>query len=136
MDLADIDLCDPGSFVNGVPYEWFAQLRKEAPVYWHPDPESVGGGFWAVTRFDDCVGVNRDYEHFSSSKRTSLFHDFDEALLDQQRMMMVNMDPPLHTRYRRLVNKGFTPQDDPGPGSQGGGIHRRHPGQRVRAGNG
>ena len=33
MDLADIDLCDPGSFVNGVPYEWFAQLRAEAPVY-------------------------------------------------------------------------------------------------------
>ncbi len=110
MDLADIDLCDPGSFVNGVPYEWFAQLRAEAPVYWHPDPDSLGGGFWAVTRFDDCVGVNRDYEHFSSAKRTSLFHDFDEELLDQQRMMMVNMDPPLHTRYRRLVNKGFTPR--------------------------
>ena len=38
MDLADIDLCDPDNFVDGVPYEWFAQLRKEAPVHWHPDP--------------------------------------------------------------------------------------------------
>ena len=25
-------------------------------------------------------------------------------------MMMLNMDPPMHTRYRRLVNKGFTPR--------------------------
>ena len=62
MDLADIDLCDPGNFVSGVPHHWFAQLRKEAPVYWHPDPDGFAEGFWAVTRFEDCVGVNRDYE--------------------------------------------------------------------------
>ncbi len=110
MDLADIDLCDPGNFVSGVPYDWFAQLRREAPVYWHPDPEGFNEGFWAVTRYDDCVGVNRDYEHFSSSRKGTLFHDMDEEMLDQQRMMMLNMDPPLHTRYRRLVNKGFTPR--------------------------
>jgi len=110
MDLADIDLCDPGNFVAGVPHEWFALLRKEAPVYWHPDPDGQSEGFWAVTRFDDCVGVNRDYEHFSSAAKTSLFSDFDEELIEQQRMMMVNMDPPMHTRYRRLVSKGFTPR--------------------------
>jgi len=110
MDLADIDLCDPGNFVAGVPHGWFAQLRREAPVFWHPDPEGKADGFWAVTRFDDCVGVNRDYEHFSSARQATLFHDFDEELLEQQRMMMLNMDPPLHTRYRRLVNKGFTPR--------------------------
>ena len=33
-----------------------------------------------------------------------------EESLEQQRLMMLNMDPPLHTRYRRLVNKGFTPR--------------------------
>jgi cholest-4-en-3-one 26-monooxygenase len=110
MDLADIDLCDPGNFVAGVPFEWFAQLRKEAPVHWHRDPQGFADGFWSVTRFDDCVGVNRDYEHFSSARKATLFHDFDEEFLEQQRMMMLNMDPPLHTRYRRLVNKGFTPR--------------------------
>jgi len=110
MDLADIDLCDPGNFVAGVPYDWFTQLRHEAPVYWHPDPDGFTGGFWAVTRYEDCVGVNRDYEHFSSSRKGTLFHDMDEDMLEQQRMMMLNMDPPLHTRYRRLVNKGFTPR--------------------------
>ena len=34
----------------------------------------------------------------------------DEDQLAQQQLMMVNMDPPMHTRYRRLVNKGFTPR--------------------------
>ena len=63
-----------------------------------------------MTRFDDCVGVNRDYEHFSSYRAAALFHDMDDEALAQQRMMMLNMDPPMHTRYRRLVNKGFTPR--------------------------
>lgn len=110
MDLSDIDLCDPGAFIDGVPHEWFAQLRRDAPVYWHPDPNGEAEGFWAVTRFEDCVTVNRDFEHFSSARKATLFADFDEDLLAQQRMMMLNMDPPLHTRYRRLVNKGFTPR--------------------------
>ena len=78
MEVTDIDLCDPANFVDGVPFEWFAYLRREAPVQWHPDPEGFAEGFWSVTRFDDCVGVNRDYEHFSSYRSAALFHDMDE----------------------------------------------------------
>jgi cholest-4-en-3-one 26-monooxygenase len=110
MEVTDIDLADPGNFVEGVPHAWFARLRREAPVQWHPDPNGFADGFWSVTRYDDCVAVNRDYEHFSSYRAATLFHDFDEEVLGQQRMMMLNMDPPMHTRYRRLVNKGFTPR--------------------------
>ena len=36
MDVTDIDLSDSANFVDGVPYEWFARLRREAPVHWHP----------------------------------------------------------------------------------------------------
>ncbi len=54
--------------------------------------------------------INRDWEHFASSPKTSLFADMDEDLMAQQRLMMLNMEPPMHTRYRRLVNKGFTPK--------------------------
>ncbi len=110
MEVTDIDLTDPGNFVVGVPYEWFATLRREAPVQWHPDPEGAADGFWSITRYDDCVTVNRDSTTFSSNRAATLFHDFDEEVLAQQRMMMLNMDPPMHTRYRRLVNKGFTPR--------------------------
>ncbi len=61
MELSDIDLIDSRNFVSGVPHAWFAELRRQAPVYWHEEPE--GPGFWAVTKYDDCVAVNRDYEH-------------------------------------------------------------------------
>jgi cytochrome P450 len=110
MELQDIDLCDSKNFVNGVPHEWFAYLRREAPVQWHLDPNGQAEGFWSVTRYDDCVNVNRDYEHFSSARAATLFTDMDEENLAQLQLMMLNMDPPMHTRYRRLVNKGFTPR--------------------------
>ena len=69
VSLEEIDLIDGRNFVAGVPHEWFAELRREAPVYWHPEEVAPRGGFWAVTRYDDCVHVNRDWEHFSSARR-------------------------------------------------------------------
>jgi cholest-4-en-3-one 26-monooxygenase len=110
MELSDIDLVDSENFVAGVPHEWFALLRKEAPVFWHDDPLSTNGGFWVVTRYDDCVTVNREFERFSSYLGSALFVDMPAENLEQQRLMMLNMDPPMHTRYRRLVSKGFTPK--------------------------
>jgi cholest-4-en-3-one 26-monooxygenase len=110
MGLDDIDLIDGRNFVPGVPHEWFRRLRAEAPVFWHPEKTAPRGGFWTVTGYDDCVTVNRDWEHFSSAKRSALFGEMDDEQLVQQQMMMLNMDPTMHTRYRRLVNKGFTPK--------------------------
>ena len=134
MELSDIDLIDSRNFVAAVPHQWFAELRRQAPVYWHE--ETDGPGFWCVTKYDDCVAVNRDYEHFSSAKQATFIWDMPEEQLEQQRLMMLNMDPPLHTRYRRLVNKGFTPRmvisargEDPPDG-------RRHHRRRHREGRG
>ncbi|HUY20957.1 MAG TPA: cytochrome P450 [Acidimicrobiales bacterium] len=108
MELSEIDLTDSTKFVPAVPHEWFAHLRRNAPVYWHE--EADGPGFWCVTKYDDCVAVNRDYEHFSSAKRATFLWEMPDDAIEQLRLMMLNMDPPLHTRYRRLVNKGFTPR--------------------------
>ncbi len=108
VQLSDIDLTDSRNFVARVPHDWFAYLRRHHPVFWHE--ETGGSGFWCVTRYADCVAVNRDAEHFSSHLGGVLIWDQEPELLEQQRLMMLNMDPPLHTRYRRLVNKGFTPR--------------------------
>lgn len=108
MDLADIDLTDLDLFVEGVPFDAFDVLREKDPVHWHD--EEGGPGFWAVTRHADVVTVNRDAERFSSARRSALIYELPEEELEQQRMMLLNMDPPMHTRYRLLVNKGFTPR--------------------------
>jgi len=63
-----------------------------------------------VTDYEDCNTVNRDYGLFSSHDKGSLVFDMDAEQLAQQQLLMLNMDPPIHTRYRRLVNKGFTPR--------------------------
>ena len=60
----DINLLDPVPFGEGVPHQWFAFLRQNAPVWWQKEED--GPGFWAVTSHADCTTVNRDYEHFSS----------------------------------------------------------------------
>ena len=108
IDFSTIDLTASKNFVSGVPHDWFAFLRKNAPVWWHEEVD--GPGFWAVTGYDECTTVNRDYEHFSSNKKATYIWDLEEEILAQQQLVMLNMDPPLHTRYRRLVNKGFTPK--------------------------
>jgi cholest-4-en-3-one 26-monooxygenase len=107
MTVPAVDLTDSSIFVRGVPYDWFAELRRQGVVW---QDEKAGPGFWAVTRYHDCVTVNRDYENFSSARKATFIWELPEEELAQQQMMMLNMDPPLHTRYRRLVNKGFTPR--------------------------
>jgi cholest-4-en-3-one 26-monooxygenase len=107
-DIEPVDLSDSRSYVPGVPHGWLAHLRRHDPVHWQA--EADGPGFWAVTRYDDCVTVNRDYERFSSQRKGTMPFELSDDEIAQQGLMMLNMDPPLHTRYRRLVNKGFTPR--------------------------
>ena len=107
MTVANINLTDLDAFVPGVPHEVFTELRQQPP-YWQDEPG--GPGFWNFTRYDDVVLVNKDNITFSSARRGALLHEMAEADLASQRMMMLNMDPPMHTRYRLLVNKGFTPR--------------------------
>jgi cholest-4-en-3-one 26-monooxygenase len=110
MKLAEVDLCNPDSFVERFPYEMFDVLRREDPVHRHDDPES-GVPFWAVTRHPDVVHVSRHPDLFSSFERTSLFREpVDDDDLAHNQLMMVNQDPPAHTRLRSIVNKGFTPR--------------------------
>ncbi len=114
MDLADIDLLDADRFVRMEHHEMFTTLRREAPVFWHEDGR--GGGFWNLSRHRDIRDVNRDPELFSSELGGISIFDADdrehdeEGHHDQRGLNMLYTDPPKHTRYRRLVNKGFTPR--------------------------
>jgi cholest-4-en-3-one 26-monooxygenase len=107
INLIDADLYQRG----GPPYDQFAWLREHAPVFWHAD----GGrpnwpGFWAVTRHEDIAYVSRHPELFSSARRLVVFGEVPDPAVAAQRSMMLNMDPPEHTRQRAFVNRGFTPR--------------------------
>jgi cholest-4-en-3-one 26-monooxygenase len=106
--LSDIDLASPDTYVPAVPHAAFKLLRNTAPVFWHKDPD--GPSFWAITKHQDVVTVSRDPKTFSSARRTALFQELGPEELAQTQMLMLNMDPPRHTKIRALVNKGFTPR--------------------------
>ena len=109
-----IDLLDLDRFVEGVPHEWFTWLRANDPVYHHPEPS--GPGFWVLTRLEDIETASRDYATFSSAAKLGGVVGLPEVSVEEAERrdaaasLMLFMDPPDHTRYRRLVNKGFTPR--------------------------
>ena len=105
----NIDLISAESFAHGHPWDQYAWLRANAPVYRHHD-EAGAGFFWALTKYDDVRSVSRQHQLFSSYERGVMVGEPSDEELLAQRLMMLNMDPPQHERYRRLVSRGFTPR--------------------------
>ncbi len=102
--LADVDLTDLDRWAGGAPHEWFAQLRREAPVFWQE--ERQGRGFWSLTRYDDILAASKDYRTFSSEAGGTSLMDLSPEQV-QSRMSMLDTDPPKHKRLRSIVNKAF-----------------------------
>ena len=108
----DINLISPETFAaTGHPWEQYAWLRKNAPVYWHDEPN--GPGFWAITKYEDVRTISRLPKVFSSYETSVMLPDPDPMGLYAQRLMMLNMDPPQHDRFKWLVSRGFTPKNAP-----------------------
>ncbi|HEX5094564.1 MAG TPA: cytochrome P450 [Acidimicrobiia bacterium] len=93
---------------SGVPHDQFDRLRAEAPVYFHEEPNDTG--FWALTKYDDVKRASYEWETFSSELGGTFIPTADEEALATLRLTILNMDPPHHHRYRRLVSRGFTPR--------------------------
>src|ERR1035438_8434247 len=84
------------------PHPTWRRLRDEAPVYYNDRYD-----FWALSRFVDVDAGHRDPQTFSSAHGTVLEMMTDEVISGAG--MMIFVDPPEHTRLRRLVSKTFTP---------------------------
>ncbi|MFO7589573.1 MAG: cytochrome P450 [Acidimicrobiia bacterium] len=102
---ATVDLFDLSRFADGPPHEEFRRLRDEAPVCFLPEPD--GPGYWGVFRHADVVAVSRDPATFRSSPRVFIQDPADPVADDQ---LLINLDPPRHTKLRKIVNRGFTPR--------------------------
>ncbi|MGB1423329.1 MAG: cytochrome P450 [Pseudomonadales bacterium] len=103
----NIDLLDPATFRGGHPASVYDYLLAEAPVYWHDEPG--GPGFWVVTRYQDVYDIGRNAAVFSSSP-TIMIQDPTRGAGGRsgEHQMMLMMDPPEHTSYRKLISRAFT----------------------------
>ena len=84
------------------PFPLYRRLRDEDPLHW-----SEEAGCYVLSRFEDVFGAARDTATFSSAQGLTFRNEVEELGLAPT---IVMMDPPDHTHYRRLVNRGFTPR--------------------------
>jgi len=111
------DFTDPELYATRVPNEELAELRRAAPVWWVSQRRGSAGfddeGYWAVTRHADILAVSKTPDVYSSTRNTALIR-FKEGTpresIDMQGIILLNMDPPQHTRMRGIVSRGFTPR--------------------------
>ncbi|MFE3794048.1 cytochrome P450 [Nocardia tengchongensis] len=112
------DFTDPALWETRNPVAEFAQLRRTSPVWWNAQQDESSGGFrdggyWVVSKHEDIKEVSRKPELFSSQTKGSIIRLPGQITIDQIDLLsalLVNMDPPKHTKIRRIVSKGFSPR--------------------------
>ena len=104
LENPHLDITDPDVYIHGVPHATFKRLRDEDPVSWWD--ETDGAGFWAVTRYNDITEVSKNPHIFSSAKGIRI-EDMKPDELEARKTVM-EMDPPEHTAYRRMVQPPFS----------------------------
>ena len=104
-----LDLSDQELYRHGFPHDRLAFLRDE-PVWWHPPTPGVSElrptGFYVVARHDVVREVSRDPQRFTAFHGSSL----RDVPAERQGKSVTNSDPPVQSRFRRLVSLGFTPR--------------------------
>jgi cholest-4-en-3-one 26-monooxygenase len=111
------DFTDPDLYTTRVPMDEFAELRRTSPVWWNAQPRGASGfdddGYWVVTRHADVLEVSRSSDLYSSQEKTAIIRHTQAVTpesLDMQRLILLNIDPPQHTKLRGIVSRGFTPR--------------------------
>ncbi|HQV58262.1 MAG TPA: cytochrome P450, partial [Ilumatobacteraceae bacterium] len=109
LDFDTLDVISHDAYAGGPPHELYTLLRHEAPVIKHRGMEpGAPEWFWAVSKHADVVEISRQYQTYSSAAKGALMNQ-ERPDLDLARMI-IDMDPPEHTRLRNLVNRGFIPK--------------------------
>ncbi|QFU76025.1 cytochrome P450 [Halioglobus maricola] len=103
------NLTEPETFQGGLPRDTFRYLRNDEPVYWHEGAEGASG-YWVISRQQELDYVSKHPELFSSAEQSCLLNEMEEEQLAMVRTQLINMDPPQHLKYRRLVRQAFTPK--------------------------
>jgi cytochrome P450 len=102
---ASVDIYDPDLYVDGPIHEIFAELRRTDPVHWQPMPDEPG--YWAVLKHGDLTHVARRPDLFSAEEMGVILENPEPEQLAQSRNMLLMMDPPRHSAYRKPLAESF-----------------------------
>lgn len=118
MDQEGWDFTDPDLLEKGMPVKEFAELRKTAPVWWNPQLPGKGGGFddggyWVVSKHQDVRDISKNADDWSANENGVIMRFEDDMGADEieiTKALLINHDPPEHTRMRKIVSRLFTPK--------------------------
>jgi cholest-4-en-3-one 26-monooxygenase len=101
-----VDLLDQSQYAaGGPPHADFRRLRGECPIYWN---QFADDGFWSILKYKDVFDVSLDTKTFSAAKAGVILRDWKAEDYEVQKDLLINLDPPVHTKRRRLVSLGFS----------------------------
>ncbi len=105
MSIESFDLFNPPSdFIDNV-YKYYNLLREKSPIHKNSD------GSYILTSYKDLVGVYRNFKIWSSDKKTEFGAKFGASpLFEHHTTSVVFVDPPDHTRIRKIFQHAFTPK--------------------------
>jgi cytochrome P450 len=103
------NLIDPETYVDGMPYETLAEIRRSGPVH-YMEGSYQGVPYWLITGRDEIDFVSKHPKLFSSEARSALAEEYSEEDMEMiQRNMTINQDPPRQMKSRKIVRATFTP---------------------------
>ena len=105
MNIESFDLYNPPTdFIDNV-YKYYKLLREKSPIHKNPD------GSYVLTTYKEIVSVYRNFKIWSSDKKTEFGAKFGESpLFEHHTTSVVFVDPPDHTRIRKIFQQAFTPK--------------------------
>jgi cytochrome P450 len=106
--FGDFNIVHPSDYAaHGYPHHAWTWMRREDPVYWWDRTEGIP--FWAITKHADIVAISKQPERFLSGPRLTISHQ-PERPMEEFPPTLIQMDPPQHGMYRKMVQKRFSPR--------------------------
>lgn len=101
------DIMNPDIYDKGVPFEAYKELRAACPVSKQRDTE-YDVDCWAITKREHLDFISKNPKIFSSQEKLAIVEDLDEPTTELLRNQIINMDPPVHIKHRRIIRNTFT----------------------------
>jgi cholest-4-en-3-one 26-monooxygenase len=107
FDIGKRNIVHPKDYAeHGYPHDTWTWMRKEDPVFWWDKSEGIP--FWAITKHADITTIGKRPEQFTNGPRLVIDHQPEKP--NDFPPTLIQLDPPKHGVYRRLISNRFTPR--------------------------
>lgn len=104
------NLLDPNTYGSGMPYDELARVRQQGSLVKMEDPYH-GVPYWVASTQASIDFISKNPALFSSAARSAWPQEDPQEMVEQiHRQSVINMDPPLHQKMRRVIRSAFTPK--------------------------